>query len=190
MAPEKKRKREAASNTTPKKDAKSSTTKKPKTDLPKDDREHAGPAVVTSSTLKKVKPAEEETHFPRGGAQVLTPLEYKEVANEAARDVLFGASGKAGDAPVEVSEKAKKVKKFQKRNEKKDGKGKKDGEKEEKETGPKVEGFSYKVRLLEMHYKMYWMEILTCEVLAIDTRNPRPRMRREDRKDRYFPCAS
>lgn len=147
MAPEKKRKRETTSNSAPKKDAKSAATKKPKTDAAKDDREHAGPAVVAVSTLKKVKPAEEETHFPRGGAQVLTPLEYKEVANEAARDVLFGASGKASEAEVEVSDKAKKVKKFQKRNEKKSEKGKKDGEKEEKETGPKVEGFSYKVRL-------------------------------------------
>ncbi|AET40644.1 Rrp5p Ecym_6262 [Eremothecium cymbalariae DBVPG len=42
---------------------------------------------VEQSTLLK---STEEIAFPRGGASVLTPLELKQVANEAARDVLFG----------------------------------------------------------------------------------------------------
>ncbi|EPS42394.1 hypothetical protein H072_3572 [Dactylellina haptotyla CBS 200.50] len=39
------------------------------------------------STLRKSN--KEEASFPRGGASALTPLEYKEVVNEATREVLF-----------------------------------------------------------------------------------------------------
>ncbi|KAF3902867.1 hypothetical protein AA313_de0208013 [Arthrobotrys entomopaga] len=39
------------------------------------------------STLRKSN--KEEPSFPRGGASALTPLEYKEVVNEATREVLF-----------------------------------------------------------------------------------------------------
>ncbi|KAK9481004.1 hypothetical protein V1514DRAFT_323987 [Lipomyces japonicus] len=48
-----------------------------------------GPAVSFKSSLINKR---EEVSFPRGGASVLTPLEYKEVANEAVRDVLFESS--------------------------------------------------------------------------------------------------
>lgn len=41
----------------------------------------------TSSSLVR---GGEDISFPRGGASVLTPLELKQVANEAASDVLFG----------------------------------------------------------------------------------------------------
>ncbi|EEB07445.1 U3 snoRNP-associated protein Rrp5 [Schizosaccharomyces japonicus yFS275] len=52
-----------------------------------------------SSSESRSKPAnssilqlDNETSFPRGGASVLTPLEYKEVVNEAKRDALFTES--------------------------------------------------------------------------------------------------
>ncbi|ODV88206.1 hypothetical protein CANARDRAFT_26349 [[Candida] arabinofermentans NRRL YB-2248] len=51
-----------------------------------------------------------ETSFPRGGASLLTPLEVKEIANEAARDVLFEAKN-AEDAEAPAVKKAKKSKK-------------------------------------------------------------------------------
>lgn len=67
-----------------------------------------------------------ETAFPRGGASALTPLEYKEVASKAMEDALFESA--------EGTAKAK-------------GKGRRNDAKRgpEKETGPKVEGLSYKV---------------------------------------------
>ena len=37
---------------------------------------------------------QEERSFPRGGASVLTPLEHKQIQNEATRDVLFEQSNK------------------------------------------------------------------------------------------------
>ncbi|KAK9431989.1 hypothetical protein V1505DRAFT_366924 [Lipomyces doorenjongii] len=45
--------------------------------------------VAPKSALKR---QEDVADFPRGGASVLTPLEYKEAANEAVRDVLFESS--------------------------------------------------------------------------------------------------
>ncbi|KAK9376758.1 uncharacterized protein V1513DRAFT_438046 [Lipomyces chichibuensis] len=45
--------------------------------------------VASKSTLKR---QEDVADFPRGGASVLTPLEYKEATNEAVRDVLFESS--------------------------------------------------------------------------------------------------
>ncbi|KAK9386774.1 hypothetical protein V1515DRAFT_587107 [Lipomyces mesembrius] len=45
--------------------------------------------LAPKSTLKR---QEDVADFPRGGASVLTPLEYKEVTNEAVRDVLFESS--------------------------------------------------------------------------------------------------
>ncbi|KAI5788698.1 hypothetical protein FPQ18DRAFT_245482, partial [Pyronema domesticum] len=91
-----------------------------------------------SSTLKAVR--EEESSFPRGGASALTPLEFKEVHNEAMRDVLFEAGGAA--AASALAGDSQKPKKKLKRNDKKGGKTSEP--KEKKETGPKVEGLSYK----------------------------------------------
>ncbi|KAK9494237.1 hypothetical protein V1508DRAFT_413338 [Lipomyces doorenjongii] len=45
--------------------------------------------VAPKSALKR---QEDVADFPRGGASVLTPLEYKEATNEAVRDVLFESS--------------------------------------------------------------------------------------------------
>ncbi|KAK9361864.1 hypothetical protein V1504DRAFT_432440 [Lipomyces starkeyi] len=45
--------------------------------------------VAPRSSLKR---QEDVADFPRGGASVLTPLEYKEATNEAVRDVLFESS--------------------------------------------------------------------------------------------------
>ncbi|EWC48211.1 hypothetical protein DRE_02315 [Drechslerella stenobrocha 248] len=50
--------------------------------------EAAGPAPSSLHRSNK-----EEPSFPRGGASALTPLEYKEVVNEAAREVLFETNG-------------------------------------------------------------------------------------------------
>ncbi|KAF3930737.1 hypothetical protein ABW19_dt0209937 [Dactylella cylindrospora] len=47
----------------------------------------ADPQPSVQSTLRKSN--KEEPSFPRGGASALTPLEYKEVVNEATREVLF-----------------------------------------------------------------------------------------------------
>lgn len=49
-------------------------------------REDATQQPVASSLVRTT----EEVSFPRGGASALTPLELKQVANEAASDVLFG----------------------------------------------------------------------------------------------------
>lgn len=49
-------------------------------------REDATQQPVASSLVRNT----EEVSFPRGGASALTPLELKQVANEAANDVLFG----------------------------------------------------------------------------------------------------
>ncbi|CAL9731883.1 rRNA biogenesis protein Rrp5p [Monosporozyma unispora] len=65
----------------------------------------------------------EEVSFPRGGASVLSPLELKQVANEAAKDVLFGNNKPTGG---DVSRPKKKSKL--------DKKAKKDGKKDESST--------------------------------------------------------
>lgn len=45
-----------------------------------------------------------EVSFPRGGASALTPLELKEVANEAASDVLFGKEGPSSASSSRVDD--------------------------------------------------------------------------------------
>lgn len=45
----------------------------------------------SSSAIKSVLSAEDGA-FPRGGGSVLSPLEIKQAANEATKDVLFGVS--------------------------------------------------------------------------------------------------
>ncbi|KAF2088033.1 nucleic acid-binding protein [Saccharata proteae CBS 121410] len=101
---------------------------------------------------KQEKPAQpsllklEESAFPRGGASVLTPLEHKQIQNEATRDVLFEQSSKRaakdaksddemGDGDVAAEKSSKKRRK---------GKNNKKGAAEETEAKTKIEGLSYK----------------------------------------------
>lgn len=65
-------------------------------------------APATSSLLK-----EEEPMFPRGGASVLTPLEYKQIQVQAKNDALFEeqsgkAAGKKGEKEGKQQKKSKK----------------------------------------------------------------------------------
>ncbi|KAF8477409.1 hypothetical protein BDZ91DRAFT_774053 [Kalaharituber pfeilii] len=106
-------------------------------------------APLAVSSLKcSVK---EEASFPRGGGSLLTPLEYKEVANQAIKDVLFEAGGgrvsKTHERDLEgdvdmVLEGEKKVK--QKKRKFESGKKKKSVRNPKEDEGPKVEGFSFK----------------------------------------------
>ncbi|KAF3908597.1 hypothetical protein ABW21_db0209818 [Orbilia brochopaga] len=93
------------------------------------------PATPVQSSLRQSN--KEEPSFPRGGASALTPLEYKEVVNEATREVLFETNGSAitEGAPrkrrqsVSKASSAKKSKRI-------------DTEKQEPQT--KIEQLSYK----------------------------------------------
>ncbi|SMN20529.1 similar to Saccharomyces cerevisiae YMR229C RRP5 RNA binding protein with preference for single stranded tracts of U's involved in synthesis of both 18S and 5.8S rRNAs [Maudiozyma saulgeensis] len=69
-------------------------------------REDATQQPIASSLVRNT----EEVSFPRGGASALTPLELKQVANEAASDVLFG-----NDKPVPETSRPKKKKKTTKK---------------------------------------------------------------------------
>ncbi|KAA8912855.1 hypothetical protein FN846DRAFT_931829 [Sphaerosporella brunnea] len=140
MAPEKKRKRPQEASThklkpTPK-PAPESSNKRLKGS---DSKPAAAPAVSSApSALKSSR--DEEAAFPRGGASVLTPLEYKEVANEAMKDALFESGGAAVSAKGNDAAKSKKKPRHTDKR-----KGKKGvGTKEKRETGPRVEGLSYK----------------------------------------------
>lgn len=68
-------------------------------------REDSTKPLTSSSLVRNV----EEVSFPRGGSSVLTPLELKQVSNEAAGDVLFGNSAPAA-SNAEVSRPKKKKK--------------------------------------------------------------------------------
>lgn len=64
---------------------------------------------TTTTTQNPPNPAKsvlqlEEKSFPRGGGSVLTPLEHKQIHNEAARDVLFEQSGIKRSAPDSLSD--------------------------------------------------------------------------------------
>ena len=76
-----------------------------------------------------------EVAFPRGGASVLTPLEVKEISNEAARDVLFESSTAAKRTSGEKSQQARKKSKKSKKNTK---------ESEEVENVITIESLSFK----------------------------------------------
>ena len=101
---------------------------------------------------------DDEPAFPRGGASILTPLERKQIHNEATRDVLFeqkgsknssGAAGEEdedGDDDVDVdgagdSAAAKKPRKQRKTKAKKRAEEKKAADKK----GVRVEGLNFKV---------------------------------------------
>ncbi|KAK7606945.1 hypothetical protein BKA81DRAFT_367534 [Phyllosticta paracitricarpa] len=107
------------------------TKPEPKTDKP----------VPVASVL-----TQEERSFPRGGASVLTPLEHKQIQNEAARDVLFEQSNKKAtkgddsDDDVEMgdagADKPAKKKKSKKR--------KSDAAEKEKDEGIKIESLTHR----------------------------------------------
>ena len=138
MAPENKRKRKEDAPAPKSKPAPKSAPEAANKRLKSDAKAPASTTNLTvASTLKNTK--NEETSFPRGGASVLTPLEYKEVANEAMKDALFEAGGAAAASALLSTEKNKKKPRRDNK------KGKKGEPKEEKETGPKVEGLSWKV---------------------------------------------
>lgn len=109
---------------------------------------------VAPLAVSKLKgPGKEEAVFPRGGGSVLTPLEYKEVTNQAVKDVLFetGASSSSksgerdaeGDVDMDSAGKKPKHKRRKTEHAKKD---QRKGDEKEEDTGPKVEGLSFKVR--------------------------------------------
>lgn len=56
---------------------------------------------------KSILLATAEIAFPRGGASVLTPLEVKEVANEATQDALFEQSGSNSSKNITLPAKKK-----------------------------------------------------------------------------------
>lgn len=141
MAPEKKRKRpQDGGESTPAKKPhvkKSGDASKSPKSVP--NSSSSAPAAAPSA-LRAVR--NEEESFPRGGASALTPLEFKQISNEAARDVLFEAGGAAGGEDGDAMLKKGK-KKPKRRHEDKKGKNVvKEGERKDK--GSKPEGLSFK----------------------------------------------
>jgi rRNA biogenesis protein RRP5 len=124
-----------------------------------DEQSHRSKAASGTAT----KPAEvsvlreEEPSFPRGGGDILTPLERKQIQNQATRDVLFEqkGSGKAADGYDDddddedmgfrdADEPASSTKKVRKGK----GKNKKHADQEapaKDKDGVRVEGLSFKV---------------------------------------------
>lgn len=120
--------------------------------------------TVAPSTLRAVR--NEEESFPRGGASALTPLEFKQISNEAARDVLFEAGGGAagagdGDATL------KKGKKPKRRHEEKKGKNTAKEEEEKKDQGPIPEGLSFKASFC-LWCVVWWSEVLISYILIVE----------------------
>jgi rRNA biogenesis protein RRP5 len=107
-----------------------------------------GPAADGNERPAKIsKTREEDAPFPRGGASLLTPLEHKQIQIEATRDVLFeqqGAKSKKPNTEGDNSQTEQARKKS--KSKKKSKKGAEDAEKDEEVV--KIEGLSYKVRLL------------------------------------------
>ncbi|BFZ59560.1 rRNA bioproteinsis protein rrp5 [Saitoella coloradoensis] len=114
---------------------------------PKRSRESLGGSGDSSSKKRTIDGASvsrelsalraDEQDFPRGGASVLTPLEYKEATNEATRDVLFGTSDAAPEAKRRKTQKPKP-------NKQQKGGKKQEEETEKKVEGPRIEGLSFK----------------------------------------------
>lgn len=159
MAPEKKRKRsQDGGESTPvkKPHVKSGDPSKSPNSAPKSNSS-APVAAVAPSTLRAVR--NEEESFPRGGASALTPLEFKQISNEAARDVLFEAGG--GSAGGEGDAMLKKGKKPKRRNEDKKRKNTVKEEEGKEAKGPKPEGLSFKASFC------LWVRSLGDEVLIL-----------------------
>lgn len=103
---------------------------------------------VAPLTISKLNDLEnEETAFPRGGGSVLTPLEYKQVTDQAARDVLFETEtdgiSKGADVDSEGGEDHKPKKKRRKVEHSMTKRKAESRPAEDK--GPRVEGLSFKV---------------------------------------------
>lgn len=147
MAPEKKRKRsQDGGESIPAKKPhmkKSGDPNKPKSAQKLSSSVEAAPTTsVAPSTLRAVR--NEEESFPRGGASALTPLEFKQISNEAARDVLFEAGGGTagvGDGDAALKKGKRKPKR---RHEEKKRKSTAKEEEDKKDKGPKPEGLSFK----------------------------------------------
>ncbi|KAH0538406.1 hypothetical protein FGG08_005006 [Glutinoglossum americanum] len=112
----------------------------------KENSEKTPASTVQPTKLSTLR--EEEPAFPRGGASVLTPLEYKQIQIDATRDVLFeqNALRKSGDAPGDDSEKANDtVGPLKKRKILRGKKIKKaNATRENEENEVRIEGLSYK----------------------------------------------
>jgi len=111
---------------------------------PEEKEKRSGPRVPPVPKLSK--PRDEEVAFPRGGASVLTPLEHKQIQIEATRDVLFEAGAKSSNAGLDGGEEQNVTKKKHKPKPK--SKGKAGAEAVEEEDIIKIEGLSYKVRMI------------------------------------------
>ena len=114
----------------------------------KEGKETKTPKIPPAPKISRVR--EEEVAFPRGGASVLTPLEYKQIQIEATRDVLFeqqGAKSSKSDEDDGDDEAGLRAK----RKPKSKGKGKKSNEHAEpEEKTVKIEGLNYKVRVFNI----------------------------------------
>jgi len=110
----------------------------------KEENSSLGKKIPHHPTISRVR--EEEVAFPRGGGSSLTPLEHKQIAIEATRDVLFEQQGAKSSSKREVDgeEEARPAKK---KSRGKDAKGKKKGAAvaEPEEETIKIEGLNYKV---------------------------------------------
>jgi rRNA biogenesis protein RRP5 len=65
---------------------------------------HPAPSSLKDSELSIVR--DEEPAFPRGGANVLTPLERKQIQIQATRDVLFKDPGRSAEGLIEEDDDA------------------------------------------------------------------------------------
>lgn len=108
-------------------------------------RSEESPLVKEDSTkpLEKSILDSSEVSFPRGGASILTPLELKEVSNEAVQDVLFGKDdGKP--AGVDGASEAGPLKKKKKAAKKLKKSAKGDAEDDDDEIAIPVETLNFK----------------------------------------------
>ncbi|KAF3123185.1 rRNA bioproteinsis protein rrp5 [Orbilia oligospora] len=117
-------------------------------------RQKTGPKEPTASkTPAQQQPTEESTmqsslrksnkdepSFPRGGASALTPLEYKEVVNEATREALFETKEEKAPTAADKSPKKRRTSAVKGSSSKKHKKG----EVEDEEPEIKIEQLSYK----------------------------------------------
>ena len=104
------------------------------------------PVVPAKRSRPVSKLGDEEAAFPRGGASALTPLEHKQIAIEATRDVLFEQQqgGRTSKPELDGEEDSRPKKKLKS----KDSKGKKKGAAVTAvpdEEHIKIEGLNYKV---------------------------------------------
>ncbi|KAI8090037.1 uncharacterized protein BX664DRAFT_281445 [Halteromyces radiatus] len=86
----------------------------------------------TETTNEGITMPTEEVSFPRGGASVLTPLEHREIANKAAKDIFSTKNSSEDNGPVAKKRKATKKK------------TKDTDEKTNTEKRPTIEDFSFK----------------------------------------------